>query len=399
MTFLSTHARLLEQFAEQIGLGETVALGQAYEQWDGKGLPSGLRGTEIALPARLVHLAAPVEVYARRHGVDAVRGAVRRSAAEFDPSLVALFSANADRLLAGLDKASDWAAIIEAEPALTRWVEGERLDTVLEAMADLADLKSPYFAGHSRGVANLAAAAGRNWGLREAEIVVVRRAGLLHDFGRLGISNAIWDKPGPLSRVEMDRVRMHPYLPERMLWEIDELAASRELAGRHHERLDGSGYPRGLTGASLRPIDRLLAAADAFHTSRESRPHREAYSPERAAAKLTAEVRAGRLDASAVEVVLETAGRPSLGRRSSPDELTPREVEILTLLARGATNKQVAGQLTIASKTVGNHVEHIYTKTGVSNRAEATLYAIQRGLVGAFEQTPARDPIRHRQGK
>ena len=395
MGFLSTHAQLLEQFAQQIGLEQSAAFGQAYEQWDGKGVPLGLRGTEIELPARLVHLAAPVEVYARRHGIDAVRSAVRRSSAEFDPTLVALFCANADQLLAGLDEASDWTAIIAAEPALTRWVEGERLDAALEAMADLVDLKSPCFAGHSRGVANLAAAAGRSWGLPESEVILLRRAGLLHDLGRLGISNAIWDKPGPLSRVEKERVRMHPYLTERMLAGIDNLAAAREVAGRHHERLDGSGYPRGLTAASLRPIDRLLAVADAFHTSRESRPHREACSPERAAAQLTAEVRAGRLDGSAVELVLETAGRPSPRRRSRPDALTSREVEILSLLARGATNKQVAGTLTIASKTVGNHVEHIYTKIGVSNRAAATLYAIQRGLVGAFEETPRRDQVRH----
>jgi hypothetical protein len=133
MGFLSTHAQFLHQFAQQIGLDQSAAFGQAYEQWDGKGVPLGLRGTEIALPARLVHLAAAVEVYARRHGVDAVRSAVRRSSAEFDPTLVALFCANADQLLAGLDEAADWTAIIAAEPALTRWVEGERLDAASEA--------------------------------------------------------------------------------------------------------------------------------------------------------------------------------------------------------------------------------------------------------------------------
>jgi hypothetical protein len=229
MIFFSTHAQLLEHFADQLGLDQPAAFGQAYEQWDGKGVPLGLRGTEIALPARLVQLAASVEGYARRHGIDAVRSAIRRSGAEFDPTLVGLFFENADELLAGLDEASEWTAIIEAEPALTRWVQGERLDTVLEAMADLADLKSPYFAGHSRGVANLAAAAGRSWGLPESEVVVLRRAGLLHDLGRLGISNAVWDKPGPLSRVEKERVRMHPYLTERMLAGIDKLAAAREV--------------------------------------------------------------------------------------------------------------------------------------------------------------------------
>ena len=155
-------------------------------------------------------------------------------------------------------------------------VTGAELDRVLEAMADLVDLKSPYLAGHSRGVANLAAEAARLSGCSADEVTTLRRAGLVHDLGRLGVSNAIWDKPGPLTGAEFERVRMHPYLTDRMLARVTALARPREIAARHHERLDGSGYPRGLTAASLTPSDRLLAAADVYHAMTEPRPHRAA---------------------------------------------------------------------------------------------------------------------------
>jgi len=274
MDFLATHARLSSRFAEQIGLDDVAVASfrQAYEQWDGKGVPLGLRGGEITLPSRLVQLAGPVEVYARLHGVEAARAAVRRSSgADLDPAVARLFREHAPHVLNGLDQAAEWTAILDAEPSLARRVDGADLDTVLEAMADLADLKSPQFAGHSRGVANLAAEAARVWRLPDADVTTVRRAGLLHDLGRLGVSNSIWDKPGPLTGPEREHVRIHPYLTDRMLAGIDALAASREIAARHHERLDGSGYPSGMTAASLSPRDRLLAAADAYFPAAWSR--------------------------------------------------------------------------------------------------------------------------------
>ena len=104
----------------------------------------------------------------------------------------------------------------------------------------------------------------------------LRRAALIHDLGRLGVSNTIWDKPGPITEAESERVRLHPYLTDRMLARLSALGGSREIASRHHERLDGSGYPRGLTAASLTRQDRLLAAANAYHAMTEPRPHRAA---------------------------------------------------------------------------------------------------------------------------
>jgi HD-GYP domain-containing protein (c-di-GMP phosphodiesterase class II) len=386
--FMTTHSTLGSQFARQIGLdgAVSVAIQQAYEQWDGKGYPRHLRGQQICLPARLVQLASPVEIFSRRKDTAAAVAIARRHrGTQFDPAAVDLFCEHAADLLAGLDQASDWDAILDAEPPLSRRVAGADLDDVLEAMADLVDLKSPYLAGHSRGVASLAGEAARVSGQPADAVSTLRRAGLIHDLGRLGVSNGIWDKPGPLTQAEFERVRLHPYLTDRMLARVSVLGPSREIAARHHERLDGSGYPRGLTAASLTPSDRLLAAADAYHAMTEPRPHRAPLDPERAFRDLRADVSAGRLDGTAVDAVLTAAGHRAPARHLQPGGLTAREVEVLGLLARGHSTREIARQLVVSPKTAANHVEHIYAKLGVSSRAAATLFATQHGLMGAFE--------------
>ena len=216
----------------------------------------------------------------------------------------------------------------------------------------------------------------------------MRRAGFLHDLGRLGVSNSIWDKPGPLTPAETERARLHPYLTDRMLAGVPALARSRELAAKHHERLDGSGYPRAIGATQLTPADRLLAAADVYHAMTEPRAHRPAKPERDAADELRTEARAGRLDGDAVSAVLQAAGHRVSARREWPAGLTSREVEVLGLLARGYSNKQIAKRLVITPKTVSNHLEHIYLKIDVSSRASATHFAMQRGLVGSFEAHP-----------
>lgn len=173
-----------------------------------------------------------------------------------------------------------------------------------------------------------------------------------------------------------------------MLARVSVLGPSREIAARHHERLDGSGYPRGLTAASLTPSDRLLAAAYAYHAMTEPRPHRAPLDPDRAFRDLRAEVIAGRLDGTAVDAVLTAAGHRAPARHLQPGGLTAREVEVLGLLARGHSTKEIGRQLVVSPKTAANHVEHIYAKLGVSSRAAATLFATQHGLMSAFESVP-----------
>jgi HD-GYP domain-containing protein (c-di-GMP phosphodiesterase class II) len=385
--FLTTHSSLASQFAAQVGLDPptAAAINHAYEQWDGKGVPDHLRGEAISRPARLVQLAGAAEVFGRR-GVDTARRVVRRHrATNYDPALVDLFCDQAMTLLDGLDDEAEWDALLDGQPSLHRRVDGDELDRVLQALADLVDLKSPHLAGHSRGVANLVAEAARHAGLSSPDVTVLRRAGLLHDLGRLGVSNAILDKPRPLTAAETERVRMHPYLTDRMLARITSLTASREVAARHHERLDGSGYPRGLSAGALSPGDRLLAAADVYHALTEPRPHRPPLPPDQAARTIQAEVKAGRLDGDAVSAVLAAAGHRAPARRGWPGGLTGREVEVLVLLARGRVNKEIARQLGVTPKTVSNHIEHIYAKLSISSRAAATLFATQHSLIGTFE--------------
>ena len=357
-----------------------------------QGLPPSSAGEAICLPARLVQLASPVEVFSRSHGIDAAQTIARRHrGTQFDPAIVDLFCDRAPELLDGLDEAAAWDAILDAEPELSRRVTGADLDEVLEAMADLVDMKSPFLAGHSRGVANLVGEAARVSGRTADDVRTLRRAALIHDLGRLGVSNAIWDKPGALTEADSERVRLHPYLTDRMLARVSALGSSREIAARHHERLDGSGYPRGLTAVSLTRSDRLLAAADVYHAMTEPRPHRAPLDPDQASRELRAEVVAGRLDGEAADAVLRAAGHRAPARRAWPGGLTAREVDVLRLLARGNSNKQIAQRLVVSPKTASNHVEHIYSKLGVSSRASATLFATQHGLMGTFES--AADPV------
>jgi HD-GYP domain-containing protein (c-di-GMP phosphodiesterase class II)/DNA-binding CsgD family transcriptional regulator len=382
---LRNHWLAADTLAEQLGLGDEVrqSLKESFERWDGKGA-FGAKGEDIRLTSRLVYLADVVAVFHQSGGVDAAVAVAReRSGTHFDPGLVDLFCRQASDLLDGLDSGTNWDTVIAAEPQLKLLVPANQLDDVLGAIGDFADLKSPYTVGHSRGVANLAAEAARIQGLPADAVLLLHRAGLLHDFGRLGVSNAIWDKRGSLTQAEMERVRLHPYLSERMLAFSPLLAPLGAIAVQHHERLDGSGYPRGLLADAITPAGRILGAADAYHAMTELRPHRLARSPEEAAAELRAEVTAGRLDGDAANAVLRAAGHRVSTRRDWPAGLTTREVEVLKLVACGYSDKEIAERLVIAVKTARHHVERIYSKIGASNRARASLFAMRHGLMTA----------------
>ena len=182
---------------------------------DGKGSPAGIAGEGIALSIPIALIADIVQSFRRIGGTAAaIDVARRRKGGQFDPRLADHVCENADALLAGFDETTGWDAAIAAEPVLAERMSGVELDAALEAIADFADLKSPYTTGHSRGVALLAASASLRAGLGEPAAAELRRAGLLHDIGRIGVSNAVWDKPGALSDTERERVRMHPYLTQ-----------------------------------------------------------------------------------------------------------------------------------------------------------------------------------------
>ena len=382
------HAALARRFAEELGLSAGVqdAIGSSYEQWDGRGWPGRLRGDGVPMAARLAQLAEFVEVAHRLGGIGAATALARkRSGSQFDPNLSSILCANAEEVLEGLDSIATWDTVISSEPALGVLLSGDEFDSALLAIADFVDLKSPYTLGHARGVSTLAAAAGRQLRLPDDEVRTLTRAGLVGGLGRLGVSNAIWDKAGPLGSGEWERVRLHPYLTERMLRQSSALAPLGAIAVQQRERLDGSGYPRGLSGAAISQPARLIGAADAYQSMCEARPYRAALSADTAAAALQSDVTRGRLDGDAVAAVLAAAGHRVARRREGLAGLTVREIDVLRLVARGLSSKEISARLVISTKTARNHVEHIYSKIGASSRVTASLFAMQHGLLADSE--------------
>src|SRR5579859_2805400 len=350
------HCQTTGDIAGRLGVGDRVgrALQQAFERWDGKGVPGICGGEHIDSAMRVVQIADDAEVFHRAYGVEAASEMLRsRRATEFDPALVDLFRGRAAELLDGLDDVDAWDTVISAGRDLGPELSETALTNALRVFGDYADLKSPSWLGHSAGVAALAAGAAARLGLPAGEVTLVERAALVHDLGAIGVSAGIWDKPGPLSAADTERVRTHPYLTERTLARPARLAEIGALAALHHERLDGSGYPRGARGEGLSRSARVLAAADVYHALREDRPHRPRFSALAAAATMRDEAIAGRLDGEAVNAVLAEAGHRVRRRPSLPCGLTAREAEILCMVARGMSNRQVASDLSLSVRTVG----------------------------------------------
>ena len=275
---------------------------------------------------------------------------------------------------------AEWEEVLDAEPHPAGYV-GD-IDTALSVMADFVDLKSPWTRGHSTRVAGLAKASAVEAGLGCEAADDLFQAGLVHDLGRIGVENGIWDKSGGLSTDEWEKVRIHPYLTHRILSRCAQLEPLARFASSHHERVDGSGHHRQATAENLPMESRLLAAADVLASLLAARPHRERLDLDDASDLMRQEARDGRLDRHAVECVVAAAGGTAETRSfENPDGLTDREVEVLRLICGGHTNRAVADLLFISPKTVGRHVENIYAKAGVSTRAGAAVYAMERRLL------------------
>jgi HD-GYP domain-containing protein (c-di-GMP phosphodiesterase class II)/DNA-binding CsgD family transcriptional regulator len=363
--------------------GAVVALDEVYERYDGNGFPAGRAGDALTVAARVVHVAEQaVMVHHEASPAAAAQEVARRAGGHLDPAMCRVFGANADEILGVLDLPDMLAAAIEREPAPRITVMRSDLDRVCSAFASFADLKGRYLLGHSTHVAELADRAGEVSGLDGDARETLRTSGYLLDLGRVGISSSVWDRPGPLGPVEWERVRLHSYWTERILTRCPALRRLAPLAAAHHERLDGSGYHRGARGIELSTGARLLAAADVFAAMTEDRPHRPAGSADEASRQLHDDVQAGRLDAVAVGAVVEAAGLPRR-RTAWPNDLTDREVEVLRVLARGLSNREIAETLVLSPRTVQHHLASVYDKINLRTRAGAAVFAIENGLVPA----------------
>jgi HD-GYP domain-containing protein (c-di-GMP phosphodiesterase class II) len=380
-----------DMLARRLAFGPAVrdALRYTFERWNGKGFPTGASGEAIPLAMRVVHLTHDMEAIGRLFSpAQAIESARDRRDRTYDPALADLFVAHGSRWFDRLAQLEPWDAVLEMEPSPRRTLTGAELDNALEVAADFIDLKSPYMAGHSRRCAQLAADAALRLGHAGDDIAALRRAALVHDFGTTAVPNSIWDKPGALTRAEFDRVERHPMLTEQMLRRSPALAALNAIAAAHHEKADGSGYHKRVRNDASGALPCLLTAADIYVGMTTERADRPAFSSENAAGEMRRLVSQGVLDHRATQAVLAAAGHEEAPRGKAPrlqhaGGLSDREVEVLHLAAKGLTTKQIAERLFISPKTADHHIQHVYTKIGVSTRAAAALWAMQNDVVSA----------------
>ncbi len=245
----SSGCEVADMLVQRLDMGPGVrdALRFTFERWNGNGYPDHVGGEAIPLPMRIVHVSHDMEAIGRLFSPEQAIAAARdRRDRTYDPALADLFAEHGEGWFAELVQVEPWDAVLALEPESHRTLTGAELDDALAVAADFIDLKSPYMGGHSRRAAELAADAGRLLGLPDEEVVTLRRGALLHDFGSTVVPNSIWDKPGPLTRAEFDRVELHPMVTEQMLRRSPALAELNPVASTHHEKCDGSGYHKRL---------------------------------------------------------------------------------------------------------------------------------------------------------
>ncbi len=267
--------------ARQLGFSDAVAAGiySLDEHWNGRGYPLGLHGQEIPIFSRIANLSQTLDVFLTARGPGAaIDAAQRRSGRWFDPELVraAASLANSGALWTGLNDADLMAKVHALEPEQRQMrASEESIDSICLAFADIIDAKSPFTYRHSNGVADAATEIGCWLGMNPREMKLLRRAALLHDIGKLGVSNAILEKPAKLTSDEWKVVKDHPFYTFEILKRIPGFASVSEDAASHHERLDGSGYWRGYTADQLSLPARILAVADVYDALHAKRPYRD----------------------------------------------------------------------------------------------------------------------------
>ena len=378
------------RIAQRLGMPVPVqdALMQVFEQWDGKGMPQGASGEAIPIVARIILVTSNLEVFHRTGGREAARSVSNeRRGKAFDPTIVDAFLAISERddFWAPLENERVWESVLSLEPKESphRQLAEGQLEEVVLAFADYSDLKSPYIAGHSRRVATLAESMAQRMAFQPEEVTNIRRAALAHDIGLVAVPSFVLDRPEDrLTEAEREQMRLHPYHSRQILSRVPSLSGAAAIAASHHELGDGTGYPAGLAGIQISPQASVLAVADCFDELTHDGPDRTALAPEAALRLMRAQP--ARFSGASVEALTAEQGLSTTGegrRRTWPQGLTDREVEVLRLVARGNDRRQVAKLLVLSEGTVRSHLEHIYGKISVSNRAAATLFAVENGLL------------------
>lgn len=392
-SFFPGHCEVAQNLARRLAFGTGVvdAVAHLYARWDGKGVPR-VRGEAIPVAARLSSLAHDAISFLRIDGAASAQAMARkRSGKAHWPRAVAALLQGGSTLLAGLAGPLEWSEVLAADPAPKHLLNASALDEACEVIADYADIKSPRLLEHSKHVSEMAASAADRIRLPSSDVALVRRAGWLHDIGKVGLSAALWDRDTRRSQREQAAAQLHATHTRTVLAAPASLRAIGDLAALHHERADGSGFPNGLAGDAIPIVARVLAAANAYCEFVEDRASVAASGEalaglaDRAARMLQEDAAAGRFDPDIVSAVLAAAGHTT-GRRAAahggtPAGLTDREIEVLRLLALGLTVKEAAAQLGVAPKTADRHVQNVYTKIGVSTRAGATVFAMQHRLL------------------
>ena len=371
----SIHCDVSMLIARTLGLQPLVSacLGCVFEHWDGSGSPNALQGDAIPAPAMVVSVCSDLEILARLQGTAHAVSILRQRAGQIYPAhLVEIAAQHAP---AWLDPSRP------AEAAPQSPVSAPQIGMAL--IGSVIDLKLPWMCGHSQAVVDLVDGIAARMHLPRNKRMLLRQAAWFEGFNRLSIPNAIWCRAEPLAPADLERVRLGPYWTSRLGDYVPRLKEAAQIAASAHERLDGSGYFRGLNAQNTPLETRILAASVAWVDLTTRKPQREALGLAKARRQLLAEVAAGRLDERVVDqlLVAVSPGHETKTRRADPPALlTARELEVLRRVSLGESNKVVAQQLSISPSTVRAHMENIFIKLDCKTRAASTLKASVLGL-------------------
>lgn len=368
--------------ARRLGLRDEVleALKHAEEWYSGKGGYLGTAGEAIPIAARIALTSMTALIFYDMGGIDVAEQVIaKRSGRHLDPAVCASFARLGRSVLAELDAGDPDAMALAEEPRPYLLMDDAALDEAAVAFGEIVDVKTAYSHGAARRAYDLADSAATALGLEDA--APIRRAAALRDVGKAAISNYILDKDGPLTRAEDDEMRLHPYRTERLLARTPLLASEAALAALHHEHEDGSGYHRGVPASSIPMGGKILAAVDVFVDATQPRTGTP-LSLDEACKHLSTLAAHGELDGDVVRAVTAAAtGHSKPVHRSTPAGLSERQVEVLRLIAKGLSNKDIAKALVVSPRTAEHHVQDIYLKLGVRSRAAAALFAMEHQLL------------------